>query len=83
MRTIGDLLDAGAPRAASRAAIGTSGTINTLVAMALAARGEDAGRLHGARATREEIHAAPPARARGSTRGRARSCPAWTRSAST
>ncbi len=38
-------------------AIGTSGTINTLVAMARAARGEDFGRLHGARATVEEIAA--------------------------
>jgi exopolyphosphatase/guanosine-5'-triphosphate,3'-diphosphate pyrophosphatase len=38
-------------------AVGTSGTINTLVAMALAARGEDLGRLHGASARAEEIHA--------------------------
>ena len=36
-------------------AIGTSGTINSLVAMARAARGEDFGRLHGARATALEI----------------------------
>jgi exopolyphosphatase/guanosine-5'-triphosphate,3'-diphosphate pyrophosphatase len=37
--------------------IGTSGTINTVVTMALAARGEDTGRLHGTSATSEEIHA--------------------------
>ena len=36
-------------------AIGTSGTINTLVAMARASRGEELGRLHGASATAEEI----------------------------
>ncbi|HEX4210727.1 MAG TPA: Ppx/GppA phosphatase family protein [Candidatus Binataceae bacterium] len=36
-------------------AIGTSGTINTLVAMARAARGEDIGRLHGASASADEI----------------------------
>jgi exopolyphosphatase/guanosine-5'-triphosphate,3'-diphosphate pyrophosphatase len=36
-------------------AVGTSGTVNTLVAMAAAARGEDLGRLHGARATAAEI----------------------------
>ncbi|HXW84110.1 MAG TPA: Ppx/GppA phosphatase family protein [Candidatus Binataceae bacterium] len=36
-------------------AIGTSGTINTLVAMARAARGEDLGRLHGASATAAEL----------------------------
>jgi exopolyphosphatase/guanosine-5'-triphosphate,3'-diphosphate pyrophosphatase len=54
-RTIGDLLDR-ARRRGVVAAIGTSGTINTLVAMARTARGEDPGRLHGALATREEIH---------------------------
>jgi exopolyphosphatase/guanosine-5'-triphosphate,3'-diphosphate pyrophosphatase len=36
-------------------AIGTSGTINTLVAMARAARGEELGRLHGAGASAAEI----------------------------
>jgi len=36
-------------------AIGTSGTINTLVAMARASRGEELGRLHGASASAEEI----------------------------
>jgi exopolyphosphatase/guanosine-5'-triphosphate,3'-diphosphate pyrophosphatase len=36
-------------------AIGTSGTINTIVAMARAARGEELGRLHGARATAAEV----------------------------
>jgi exopolyphosphatase/guanosine-5'-triphosphate,3'-diphosphate pyrophosphatase len=36
-------------------AIGTSGTVNTLVAMARAARGEELGRLGGATATAEEI----------------------------
>jgi exopolyphosphatase/guanosine-5'-triphosphate,3'-diphosphate pyrophosphatase len=55
-RTVGDLLDR-ARRRGAVAAIGTSGTINTLVAMARAARGEDTGRLHGASATREEIQA--------------------------
>jgi exopolyphosphatase/guanosine-5'-triphosphate,3'-diphosphate pyrophosphatase len=36
-------------------AIGTSGTINTLVAMARAERGEELGRLHGASASAEEV----------------------------
>jgi exopolyphosphatase/guanosine-5'-triphosphate,3'-diphosphate pyrophosphatase len=36
-------------------AIGTSGTINTIVAMARASRGEEIGRLHGAGASAEEI----------------------------
>jgi exopolyphosphatase/guanosine-5'-triphosphate,3'-diphosphate pyrophosphatase len=36
-------------------AIGTSGTINTLIAMARATRGEELGRLHGASATAAEI----------------------------
>ena len=36
-------------------AIGTSGTINTLIAMARAARGEEFGRLHGAGASAGEI----------------------------
>jgi exopolyphosphatase/guanosine-5'-triphosphate,3'-diphosphate pyrophosphatase len=35
--------------------IGTSGTVNTLVAMAAAARGQDLPRLHGARATAREV----------------------------
>jgi exopolyphosphatase/guanosine-5'-triphosphate,3'-diphosphate pyrophosphatase len=55
MRTIGDLLDR-ARRRGVVAAIGTSGTINTLAAMARAARGEDPGRLHGAAFPREAIH---------------------------
>ncbi|HLW72336.1 MAG TPA: Ppx/GppA phosphatase family protein [Candidatus Binataceae bacterium] len=38
-------------------AIGTSGTINTLVAMARGARGEELGRLHGASASAAEIAA--------------------------
>ena len=42
-------------RAGAVEAIGTSGTVHTLVAMALAARGEDAPRLHGASATSEQI----------------------------
>jgi exopolyphosphatase / guanosine-5'-triphosphate,3'-diphosphate pyrophosphatase len=46
-------------RAARRAGVvrvvGTSGTINTLVAMARAARGEELGTLHGATASAEEI----------------------------
>jgi exopolyphosphatase/guanosine-5'-triphosphate,3'-diphosphate pyrophosphatase len=53
-RTIGDLLDR-ARRRGVVGAIGTSGTINTLVAMARAARGEDVGRLHGADATAQEL----------------------------
>jgi len=36
-------------------AMGTSGTINTLVAMARASRGEELGRLHGASASADEI----------------------------
>jgi exopolyphosphatase/guanosine-5'-triphosphate,3'-diphosphate pyrophosphatase len=51
---IGDLM-AAARRAKVERAIGTSGTINTLVAMARAARGEELGRLHGAAATAAEI----------------------------
>ena len=54
--TIGDLLDR-ARRRGVVSVIGTSGTINTLVAMARSGRDEDAGRLHGAAATREEIRA--------------------------
>lgn len=51
---IGQLM-ASAKRAKVQRAIGTSGTINTLVAMARAARGEELGRLHGASATAAEI----------------------------
>ena len=36
-------------------AVGTSGTINTLVAMARSSRGEELGRLHGASASAGEI----------------------------
>ena len=42
-------------RAGAVQAIGTSGTVHTLVAMALAARGEDAPRLHGASAAVDQI----------------------------
>ena len=42
-------------RAGAVRAVGTSGTVNTLVAMARAARGEDTTRLHGASATAAEI----------------------------
>ena len=56
MRSIGDLLDR-ARRRGVVSAIGTSGTITTLAAMARAARGEDPGRLHGASVTHEEIRA--------------------------
>ena len=44
-----------ARRAGVVRAIGTSGTINTLVAMARAARGEELGTLHGATASAAEI----------------------------
>jgi exopolyphosphatase/guanosine-5'-triphosphate,3'-diphosphate pyrophosphatase len=53
-KMIGDLLDR-ARRRGVVTAIGTSGTVNTLVAMARADRGEDTGRLHGASMTREEM----------------------------
>src|SRR5213594_4347846 len=53
-RTIGPLL-ADARRAGVVDVIGTSGTVNTLVAMARAARGEDAGRLHGTTVASGEI----------------------------
>jgi exopolyphosphatase/guanosine-5'-triphosphate,3'-diphosphate pyrophosphatase len=52
--TIGDLMR-DARRAGVLRAIGTSGTINTLVAMARAARGEELGRLHGAAASAAEV----------------------------
>jgi exopolyphosphatase/guanosine-5'-triphosphate,3'-diphosphate pyrophosphatase len=46
-----------ARKAGVERAIGTSGTINTLVAMARGARGEDLGRLHGASASAAEVAA--------------------------
>ena len=49
-----DLLDE-VRRAGAVQAIGTSGTVNTLVAMALAARGDDAPRLHGASASADQV----------------------------
>ncbi len=56
-RTVGDLLDR-ARRRGVVSAIGTSGTVNTLVAMARVMVGvDDAGRLHGASVGRESIHA--------------------------
>jgi exopolyphosphatase/guanosine-5'-triphosphate,3'-diphosphate pyrophosphatase len=51
---IGELM-AAAKRAKVERAIGTSGTINTMVAMARASRGEELGRLHGASATAAEV----------------------------
>jgi exopolyphosphatase / guanosine-5'-triphosphate,3'-diphosphate pyrophosphatase len=51
---IGDLMRA-ARKAKVVSAIGTSGTINTLVAMARAHRGEELGRLHGASASAAEV----------------------------
>lgn len=51
---IGDLMRA-ARKAGVVSAIGTSGTINTLVAMARARRGEELGRLHGASASAAEV----------------------------
>ena len=51
---VGELL-LRARRAGAVQAVGTSGTVNTLVQMALAARGEDPGRLHGASAPAFEI----------------------------
>ena len=56
-------------RAGAVQAIGTSGTVHTLVAMALAARGDDAPRLHGASAARRPDRAAAPARAGARRRG--------------
>ncbi|MGB8683843.1 MAG: Ppx/GppA phosphatase family protein [Candidatus Binatus sp.] len=53
-RTIGPLMRK-AKRAGVVRAIGTSGTINTLVAMARSSRGEELGRLHGASASAGEI----------------------------
>src|ERR1700722_5568379 len=51
---IGELMRS-ARKAKVVSAIGTSGTINTLVAMARAHRGEELGRLHGASASAAEI----------------------------
>jgi exopolyphosphatase / guanosine-5'-triphosphate,3'-diphosphate pyrophosphatase len=53
-RAIGPLLRKARRKKVIRA-IGTSGTINTMVAMARAARGEELGRLHGASASAPEI----------------------------
>jgi exopolyphosphatase/guanosine-5'-triphosphate,3'-diphosphate pyrophosphatase len=54
-RELGSLL-ATARYAGVRRAVGTSGTVNTLVAMACAARGEEIARLHGASATTGDVH---------------------------
>ncbi len=51
---MGDLLKS-AKRDGVERAVGTSGTVNTLIAMARAARGEELGRLSGATATADEI----------------------------
>jgi exopolyphosphatase/guanosine-5'-triphosphate,3'-diphosphate pyrophosphatase len=51
---MGDLLKS-AKRDGVERAVGTSGTVNTLIAMARAARGEELGRLGGARASAAEI----------------------------
>src|SRR5207247_1334492 len=66
-RELGSLLTS-ARHAGVVRVIGTSGTVNTLVAMAAAARGQDLPRLHGARATAHALRepgrrAAVPARA--------------------
>ena len=53
-RVIGPLMRRAKREGVARA-IGTSGTINTLVAMARSSRGEELGRLHGANATAGEI----------------------------
>jgi len=53
-REIGGLL-VSARHAGVLRAVGTSGTVNGLVAMARAARGDEVGRLHGAAATAAEI----------------------------
>jgi exopolyphosphatase/guanosine-5'-triphosphate,3'-diphosphate pyrophosphatase len=51
---MGDLLKSARREGVVRA-IGTSGTVNTLIAMARAARGEELGRLSGATASADEI----------------------------
>ncbi len=53
-RELGSLLTSARHAGVARV-IGTSGTVNTLVAMAAAARGQDPPRLHGARATAREV----------------------------
>src|SRR5439155_923607 len=53
-RELGSLLTSARHAGVARV-IGTSGTVNTLVAMAAAARGQDLPRLHGARATAREV----------------------------
>jgi len=53
-RELGDVLSR-VHRAGTLRAIGTSGTVSALVAMACAARGDDVARLHGARARTAEI----------------------------
>ena len=53
-REMGELL-VGARHAGVTRVVGTSGTVNGLVAMARAARGDDVGRLHGAHARSREI----------------------------
>jgi exopolyphosphatase/guanosine-5'-triphosphate,3'-diphosphate pyrophosphatase len=53
-RALGTSLD-DARRAGVVQAVGTSGTVNTLVAMARAARGDDVSRLHGATITAAEL----------------------------
>jgi exopolyphosphatase/guanosine-5'-triphosphate,3'-diphosphate pyrophosphatase len=53
-REMGDLL-ARVKKAGAVQAVGTSGTVNTIVGMALAGRGEDSSRLHGAHASAEEV----------------------------
>jgi exopolyphosphatase / guanosine-5'-triphosphate,3'-diphosphate pyrophosphatase len=53
-REMGDLLVA-ARHAGLVRAVGTSGTVNLLVAMARAARGDELGRLHGASASAAEL----------------------------
>jgi exopolyphosphatase / guanosine-5'-triphosphate,3'-diphosphate pyrophosphatase len=51
---MGDLMRK-ARRAGVAQAVGTSGTVNTLIAMSRARRGEELGRLHGARASQSEL----------------------------
>src|SRR5229473_3088459 len=53
-RVIGPLMRRARREGVTRA-IGTSGTVNTLVAMARSSRGEESGRLHGANASVGEI----------------------------
>jgi len=53
-RELGPLLTSARHAGVARV-IGTSGTVNTLVAMAAGARGQDPARLHGAHATAREV----------------------------